>query len=140
MPMPRRCLGLERGEKVQQRRSRTQHDDLPRSCVLDSHGQPVGLNPLKGPFSQRGPGRNLNTVEEAGLRRLGERAFAGHFDIEIPLGLDGTQPDHSHPGPGDDRGAKMTVELNDACQPCRIGWLAMVMGLGQPVFCVAEVY
>ena len=33
----------------------------------------------------------------------------------------------------------MTVELNDVRQPRRIGWLAVVMGLGQPVFCVAEV-
>ena len=67
------------------------------------------------------------------MRRLGERAFARHFDIEITFGLHGTEPDHSHPGPGNNRRAEMPVELNDGCQPCRIGRLAVVMGLGKAV-------
>ena len=64
------------------------------------------------------------------MRRFGERAFAGHFDIEISLGLNGTQPDHSHSGPGHNRGAEMPVKLHNGCQPCRIGRLADGSGAG----------
>jgi hypothetical protein len=85
----------------------------PAQCrVFHADDDPLGLDPVKRPLSERGPGAHLQAIEKARLRRLGQWALAGHLDVEIPLGLDGTQPGHPHPGPGNHRRPEMSVKLH----------------------------
>ena len=123
-------LRLERGEQTQDRRCRTQLGCLPRAGVLESHRDPVGLDPLKRPFSQGRAGGDLQAVKETGLGRLGERAFASDLNIEVPFGTDRAKPGHAYPCAGDHRRPEVAVKLHNLRKPCRVAGLAFIVGCG----------
>ena len=76
-------------------------------------------------------GRNLNAVQEAGLRRLGKRAFARDFHVEEALCPDGAESRHAETGSRNYRRAKMPVNLHGLHQPRRITGLLLKMRLRQ---------
>ena len=94
-------LSLERGKQAHQRGRRAQHGCFTGLDVFESHSDPVGLDPMERPFAQGRAGGDLQSVKETGLRRLGERAFATHLDIEVAPCLHRTESLHPDPRPGD---------------------------------------